>query len=433
MQLVVTGMSHRTAPVAVREQASIGADALGALSPVLMSGGTVLEALVLSTCNRIECYAIVEDVDQAVSHLQQALCDASGIAPELVTQYGYTYFNKRATQHLYRVAAGLDSMVLGEGEILSQIKQALASAQANNTTKTVLHALFQFAIEAGKRVRTETAISHGSVSMGSVAADRLAEVIPDFANAHVMVLGAGQIAAATARRLRSCGVGRMTIANRRPERAVDLGGELHADVTDLATARLMVGDVQAIVVGTAAPFFVLGLDDLTTGQALHVVDLGVPRQVDPRVTDLAGITLIDVDILRSQVHENETLRASFTVAAEAILDEELLKCISWFNTLGLTPLIGSLYALFDEIRQTEIERASRKKPISEAELQVIEHVTKAIIQKILHHPIVQLKVEPDAGKRQVYAEALSALFNLEAPTFESRYVHRRPSDAPVHA
>jgi glutamyl-tRNA reductase len=425
-------MSHRTAPVEVRERASIGPEALREISPALLAGGTVLEAVVLSTCNRIECYAVVSDVDQAAAHLQQVLCEATGVTPDVWQEHGFCFYNKRVTQHLYRVAAGLDSMVVGEGEILSQIKKALGIAQAAGTAKTVLHAIFQFALEAGKRVRTETGISHGSLSMGSVAADRVAQALPDLAGAHVMLLGAGQIAAATARRLRSAGVGRLIIANRTAERAQQLAAEVDAEVMDFATARMVMRDVQAIVVGTSAPGFVLAPNDLTGGQPLMVVDLGVPRQVDPAVADCAGVTLVDVDDLRYQVSQNEAQRAQFQASAEAILDEELLKCISWFNTLGLTPLIGSLYALMDEIRQNEIERALRKHDLGEAERAVLEHVTKAIVQKVLHHPIVQLKVETDEAKRQQYAEALSVLFNLEAPTFESRYVHR-PGGTPVHA
>jgi glutamyl-tRNA reductase len=432
MQLVVTGMSHRTAPVEVRERASIGPDAVRALSPVLLSGGTVLEAVVLSTCNRIECYAVVTDVDQAVVHLQRALRDATNVDAAVWEEHGFSYFNKRATQHLYRVAAGLESMVIGEGEILSQIKQALGIAQSTGTAKTVLHAVFQFALEAGKRVRTETAIGQGSLSMGSVAADRLAETLPDLSKGQVLVVGAGQIAAATARRLRSAGVGRLIIANRTAERAQKLAADVDAEVMDLATARTAMADVDAVVVGTSAPGFVLASADVGTGRPLVVVDLGVPRQVDPAVAACPGVTLVDVDDLRYQVWQNEAQRSQFIHAAETILDEELLKCLSWFNTLGVTPLIGSLYALMDEIRHNEIDRALRKTDMGEAERAVLEHVTKAIVQKILHHPIVQLKVEPDEIKRQQYADALSALFNLEAPTFESRYVHR-PGGTPVHA
>jgi glutamyl-tRNA reductase len=425
-------MSHRTAPVEVRERASIGPDVLRLLGPALLSSGTVLEAIVVSTCNRIECYAVVQDVDAAVAHLRQEICRTTGVTADVWDDYGFTYFNKRATQHLYRVAAGLESMVVGEGEILSQIKQALSVAQETGSAKTVLHALFQFALEAGKRVRSETGICHGSLSMGSVAADRLADTVPDFAKAQVLLIGAGQIAAATARRLRSAGVGRLIIANRTAERAQQLADEVDGEVMDLATARMMMRDVDAIVVGTSAPSFVLGPSDLGAGRPLVVVDLGVPRQVDPGVATLAAVTLVDVDDLRYQVSRNESQRAQYANAAEAILDEELLKCLSWFNTLGLTPLIGSLYALMDEIRHNEIDRALRKHALGDADRQVLEHVTKAIVQKILHHPIVQLKVEPDEVKRQQYAEAISVLFNLEAPTFESRYVHR-PGGTPVHA
>lgn len=432
MQLVVTGMSHRTAPVEVRERASIGPEAMRRLSPALIAGGTVLEAIVVSTCNRIECYAVVSDVDQAVAHLRQTICEATGVDADVWDGYGFSYFNKRATQHLFRVAAGLESMVVGEGEILSQIKQSLGVAQEAGSAKTVLHALFQFALEAGKRVRTETGISHGSLSMGSVAADRLAATVPDFPRAQVLLIGAGQIAAATARRLRSAGVGRLIIANRTAERAQALAAEVDGEVMDLATAKMLLPEMDAVVAGTSAPCYVLGPSDLAGERPLVVVDLGVPRQVDPDVTHRAGTTLVDVDDLRYQVSRNEAQRAQFLDAAEAILDEELLKCLSWFNTLGLTPLIGSLYALMDEIRHNELDRALRKHPLGEAERQVLEHVTKAIVQKILHHPIVQLKVEPDEAKRQQYAEALSALFNLEAPTFESRYVHR-PGGTPVHA
>lgn len=431
MQLVVTGMSFRTAPVEIRERASIAAADLIDLSPRLLADASILETVVLSTCNRIECYAVVSDVDRGVAYLRQALSSAKGIAPDLWGSYGYTYFNKRATQHLYRVAAGLDSLVVGEGEILGQLKLALAAAQAHQTAKTVLNALFQYALEAGKRVRSETDISKGSVSMGSAAVEWLERELGSLNGGHVLLFGAGQISTSTARRLQDSGVARITIANRHPDRAKALADEVGADIVSLSEGRDLLAEVTAAIVGTAAPGYVIGMTDLGDRYPAAIVDLGVPRQVDPMIAERPGLTLCHADELQSLVATNQAQREQYVAAAEAILDEELLKCISWFNSLGVTPLIGSLYALMDEIRTNEIERALRKHALDPQAKQVLEHVTKAIVQKILHHPVVQLKVETDEEKRALYAQALSVLFNLEAQTFEARYVHR--PDRTVHA
>ena len=386
-RLVLVGLSHRVAPVEIRERVALDLEAAAALAAELG------EAVCLSTCNRTELYLAAEDAQEAEAAAAAAL---SRLAGEHLDSL-YRLHDEAAALHLFRVAAGLDSLVPGEGEILGQVRAAYEAG----STGPLLDRVFRQALHAGKRVRHETAIGESPSSVASAAAALAQQVFGDLAGRKVLLIGAGRTAEQAADNLRSRGA-EIVVANRTAAKA-----DLSLD--ELAGA---VAAADVVVAATAAPDFVLRLADVGRRERpLLLVDLAVPRDIDPAIGALDGCYLYDIDDLEAVVAETMTGRRAEAARAEGLVSEEADRFRAWQASLDVVPAIASLRARVEEIRERELDRVRGR--LSEKERSAVESVTARIVDKLLHLPTVRMKQAAAAADGAAYAEAVRHLFDLE--------------------
>ena len=391
MKLLVVGTSHRLAPVEVRERVALDGEGEAALAQRLGESG---EAVCLSTCNRTELYLAAADADAAGDRATAALADLGRIARVELEPYLYRLEQGAAATHLFRVAAGLDSLVPGEGEIQGQVR----SAYERGAVGPLLDRLFRQALHAGKRVRTETAIGESPASVASAAAALAAQVFGDLGGRRIVVIGAGKVGELAARNLVSRGAELTFVANRTLDRASSLaerfGGEALA--LDALGPELEAADI--VVSSTAARETILAREQVEhalsarRGRPLLLVDLAVPRDVDPTVKELHGCFLYDIDDLQSVVEETLTGRRGEAARAEAIVAREGEQFRRWLGSLDSVPAIASLRERAEAIRRGELAKAGpRLADLSEHERHAVESLTNQIVNKLLHQPIMRLK------------------------------------------
>ena len=406
MKLTLAGVSHHKAPIELRERVALDLEACRDLAARLEG-----EAVVLSTCNRTELYLVRDEhaEEVAVATLSELAGDrAADLAAAL-----YRLRDEAAALHLFRVAAGLDSLVPGEGEILGQVRTAFEAGSPG----PFLDKLFRQALHTGRRVRLETAISESPASVPSAAAALAQQVFDDLSGRRVLVLGAGKISEATARNLVSRGADVAVVANRTLQHGEELARRLRARAVELdaIAAELELADV--VVSATSASDHVLTRDEVAAGlrgrkgRPLLLLDLAVPRDLDPAINDLDGCFLYDVDDLEAVVAETISGRRSEAAQAERLVADEADRFREWQAALDVVPTIASLRALAEEIRDSELARAGGR--LSESERRHVESVTSQILAKLLHLPTIRMKEAAAAADGVVYADVVRHLFGLE--------------------
>lgn len=415
------GINHRTAPVAVREQLSC---TLADLRPHLPIAAAP-EVALISTCNRLEIYAHWPQGNpqgpspREIDLLGEALAQAVGTETEAVTPYCVEHTGWAAAEHLYRVAAGLDSLVLGEPQILGQVTDAYETAAALGTTGPVLKTLFQGAIRVGKRARTETAISHNPASISSVALN-LAEVCAgSLATQHVVVVGLGTMGQLTLKALQARGVKRVTLLNRGRARAQSLAQQLHYDSAPLEQLPHILTSADVLICATSAsePLVTRHLMERVMAdreaRPLVALDLAVPRDIEPAIGDIPGVQLFDLDDLRGNLDKALEARQREVPRVEALITEELAQLKIAWQQLPLQPLITDLRQKAEGIRQRELARTRRH--LKEVDPQVweqIQHLSRALVNQLLHEPTTRLRQKATTPQIDTYANAVRDLFNL---------------------
>ena len=419
MELLMLGLNHKTAPVDVRERFSIPKAAVKNGLANLGEYEGILEAVVLSTCNRSEMYAVVEDAGHDLKTLKQFLFDLTG-NEENIDEYLYHYADEECIHHLFEVASSLDSLVLGEGQILSQVKEAYAMSREAGTTSTVLNTLFHRAIATGKRVRTETRIQFNSVSVSYAAVELAREALGELHEASALIFGAGKMAELTAQHLMSHGVKKIYVTNRHIERAELLAAQFDGEAVPFAEAMRRAVDVDVIVTSTGAPHYVIKpwetrqLMTKRKGRPLFLIDIAVPRDVDPEVGEIKGVTLYNIDALEEVVDEHIEERRHEAKQAEKIVQEEVASIMERFQYLSFRPLMARLSDRCERIRTREVKRASSKLPdLTEEEWRQVEHMSRMIVRKILRMPMMKLNAAAGTEQEQFYIEAMRALFKLD--------------------
>jgi glutamyl-tRNA reductase len=428
--LLLVGLSHRTAPVELRERIDLQTRGIGATLRELLARGSVREAAVVSTCNRVELYAACDDVARAKSDLTGFMTDMSSlpaaeavkIAPSL-----YDATNLDATRHLFRVAAGLDSLVVGEPQILGQIKEAHAAATDARTAGPVLNRLFHASFATGKRVRTETSLGSGAVSISYAAAALARKIFGDVKGRTVLVLGAGEMGKLTALHLKSQGVQHVTIVSRTMAHAARtaeaIGGAVAAPWDDMDTA-LVASDIVVTATGASSPIVTKARLESVMRQRrnrpLFIVDIAVPRDVEAAAGEIEQVFLYNIDDLQTTVRENLARRASEVARAEAIVDDEVDKFSAWFRSRGVIPTVVALRQRFEAIRRAELERLEFKLSALPPDARSrVDEITHLIVEKLLLTPTEQLKAAGDVETITAYAEALTRLFGLSEPDQQS--------------
>lgn len=415
MSIAVLGVNHLTAPLEVRERFAHAAHEVpGALARVLSAGAE--GGVLLSTCNRTEFY--LADPQEPVSETVWALLGERLTGERAAQQYGYAERDRDAVRHLYRVSAGLDSMVLGESQIQGQVREAweVSRGQAG----PVMHRLFQSALLVGARVRNETKLGIGAASVPSAAVAVAGKIFGDLTGRSALILGAGDMAELAAQCLVAEGARVTLVANRTYERARAIAEQLGARALSLEEAWPHFADTDIVLCSTSAPHAVVTWERVASviegrgGRPLCILDLAVPRDVDPAVGQLENVFLYDVDDLQAVAGQAAALRRGEIPAAEHIVSEEVERFWSWYGGLAVVPALKEFRERLDDVRAAEFQRAVRRfKHLQPEDREQLEQFSRALLSKFLHHPTVALKTAAERGRGYALLEALKELFGLE--------------------
>jgi glutamyl-tRNA reductase len=420
LHLLLVGISHRTAPVELRERLDFHTRGLCDSMRRLSERGPAREVVVVSTCNRAELYAACDDVGTTEAAFTGFISEFHDIPPSHIRPHAYGLSDLDAARHLFRVAAGLDSLVMGEPQILGQLKQAHITAAEARTAGPILNRLFHSSFAAGKRVRTETGLGSGAVSVSYAAVSLARKIFGDLRGRAVLVIGAGEMGKLTARHMKSQGVEDVTIVSRTMANAARtaeaIGGARAAD-WDHLDAALVKSDIVITATGAAAPILtgmhVRRVMRRRRNRPLFIIDIAVPRDVDASAGEIEQVILYNIDDLQSTVRENLARRASEVARAEAIVAEEVAKFGAWLRARGAVPTVVALRERFESIRRAELERLDFKLSALPPEARArVDEITHLIVEKLLLTPTEQLKALSDEDTIAACSEALNRLFGL---------------------
>ena len=426
MSLIVVGLNHNTAPVEMRERVAVPSSRIVKAVHDLASRNHLAEVVLLSTCNRTEIYVRCTKFHNGVSDVQDFLADQASLEPDDFAEHLYTYYDDGAVAHLFRVAAGLDSMIVGEGEILGQVREAWMLSEKEGASGPLLDRVFRHAIEAGKRARSETSISRNTLSVSSAAVSLAEQHLGTLDNRSVLILGAGDVAQGMARALAAAGVSDVAVANRTHARAVELAARVGGRSVTLAEVGDVLANVDLLLTATDSTEVHVERQDIEAvmevraGRPLVVVDVAVPRDVDPGVGLITGVALFDMDSLKAFTDASLYERRREVPKVQGILMEELERFQLDRTMRTVVPLITALRERGEEVRNNELARSSsRLAGLSDEERATVEALTKSIVSKLLHEPTLRLKESAGSARGELLADAMAALFDIEEPGDES--------------
>jgi glutamyl-tRNA reductase len=421
--LLALGVSHKTAPLPVRERLALPEGRAVSVLRELVGHADVHEAVAISTCNRTEVYLVVSDAVEAESATLAILARQAGIPPTDLLGTIYALRDTEAVRHLFEVAAGLDSMIVGEAEVQGQVKRAYELALVEGVTGPVSNRLFRDALAAGKRVRTETSISRAHVSVSSVAVELARAALGELDTRNVLVIGAGENGELTARALHERGVNTVFVANRRYDRAIGLAQRFSGHAVRFEDLPRQLLEADIVVSATASPHQIVGRDELALvteqrgGRPLLMIDIAVPRDIEPSVREVPGVTLYDMDDLQREVARNMGTREAEAVRARQLVDQEVDRFNAWLASLDVVPTIAALRELGDGVvEQVLRENESRWESLSDADRARLDVMARAVVNRLLHEPTLRLKGAVDGDRSYVYVQALRELFGLEVET-----------------
>jgi glutamyl-tRNA reductase len=420
MHLLLVGINHRTAPVEVRERVDFQARGLHAALRALAERGSAREAVVVSTCNRAEVYVACDDDAATRRDLVHFVSEYNGVSPGDVSAHIYDVVDLEVARHLFRVAAGLDSLVMGEPQILGQVKDAHTAAGEARTAGPVLNRLFHASFGVGKRVRSETGLGSGAVSVSYAAVALARKIFGDLNGRNVAVIGAGEMGKLTALHMKSQAVSHVTIVSRTMSHAARtaeaIGGASAAPWEEL-DAVIGASDIVITATGAAAAILtkarIASIMRPRRNRPLFIIDIAMPRDVDPAAGEIEQVFLYNIDDLQATVRENLARRASEVSRAETIVGEEVDKFAVWYRSRGVIPTVVALRERFEAIRRAELERLHFKLSTLPPDARArVDEITHLIIEKLLLMPTEQLKALNDADTAGAYSEALTRLFGL---------------------
>ncbi|WP_017295578.1 glutamyl-tRNA reductase [Geminocystis herdmanii] len=421
MNIIVVGLSHKTAAVEVREKLSIPEAKIEESIKHLLSYPHIEEVGIISTCNRLEIYAVVKETEQGVKEITQFLAEIGHLSLHSLRRHLFILLHQDAIRHLMRVSAGLESLVLGEGQILAQVKNTHKLSTKYQGMGRLLDRLFKQAMSAGKRVRTETNIGTGAVSISSAAVELVDMKLDDLSRQKVSIIGAGKMSRLLVQHLISKGVSDITIVNRSVSRSKELAKQfpqIELKLNLLEEMMEIVRDSDIVFTSTGATQPILDKNNLCSIECHHsimLVDISVPRNVASDVEELDFIVAYNVDDLKAVVAQNQASRREMAREAELLLEEEIEAFELWWQSLETVPTISCLRSKIEEIREQELEKALSRlgSEFAEKHQEVIEALTRGIVNKILHDPMVQLRSQQDIEARRKALQTLQTLFNLE--------------------
>ena len=435
VSLLALGVSHKTAPVALRERLALPEGRAVSVLTELVAHAAIHEAVAVYTCNRTELYLVASDAVEAESEALSALSRQAGIPPTELIASLYSLRGMDAARHLFAVAAGLESMIVGEAEVQGQVKRAYELALVEGVTGPITNRLFRDALGAGKRARTETGIGRLRVSVSSVAVELARALLGELSSRRVLVIGAGENGELTAKALRERGVETVFVANRRYDRAIGLAQRFNGKAVrfDDLPAELVRADI--VVSSTGSPHQIVGSDELALvveqrqGRPLLLIDIAVPRDIDPTVRELRGITLYDMDDLQREVARNMNGREAEAAKARVIVEREVERFAEWLAILDVVPTVAALRQRGEEIVQRVLrENEPRWERLGEADRRRVEAMARSIVNRLLHEPTLRIKSAAERGGSYVHLQALRELFALDPQALDDELAAEREGE-----
>jgi glutamyl-tRNA reductase len=426
MELVVIGLNHRTAPIEIRERLAFPQDQIEEALRRAKALPSLKENMILSTCNRVELYAASRHTEQAISDLKNFVASYHNLPLKEFDRALYTFTGEEAVKHIFRVASSLDSMVVGEPQILGQIKDAYNASAQSSASGLILHRLLHRAFHVAKRVRTETGISNSAVSVSSVAVDLARKIFEDLAGKTVLLIGAGEMCELAAQHLVSGGIDKVLVTNRTFERAITLAQHFQGEAIAFQEMTTGLRRTDIVISATDSSHYLLAHDQVSKvmrdrkQNPLFFIDIADPRDIEPRVGEIENVYLYNIDDLQKVAYENMRGREKEAQKAEATVQEEVVKFVQWYRTLDVTPTIVALRKKFEEIRKRELEKTLSLHPnLSDKEKRSLESMTSAIVNKILHEPLTFLKRSNEDAVSDLYLDTLQTLFRLQERSQET--------------
>jgi len=420
MEIFLIGLSHKTAPVEVREKFCIPREGIKEFLGRMAGIPGVREGLLLSTCNRTEVLSIVECGDEVLTRIKGLLAGIAGVSVDELNSYLYVHRGEGAVKHLFRVSASLDSMILGEPQILGQVKEAYSQAVESKFSGLILNKLFHRSFFVAKRVRTETKIAKQAVSVSYAAVELAKKILGNLEDKRVLLIGAGEMSELAARHLTSQGVHEILVTNRTPSRALELAQELRGKTVSFEDFPKELKNVDIVLSSTGSPHYIIYYEQLTEvirarkNRPMFFIDIAVPRDVDPKINEIDNVYVYDIDDLQGIVESNKEERKKEVQKAEEIVIQGVKAFNQWLNSLDVVPTILALRGRMEEIRRREIEKTlSLLKNVSEEERKALDLLTNSIINKILHYPISLLKHQQTRDHGKLYVEMTRRIFHLD--------------------
>jgi glutamyl-tRNA reductase len=422
MPIILVGLNHRTAPISLLERLAVGEEILPKALHQLSTFEHVLEGAILSTCNRVEIYALVSKFHGGAQDLRNFMAEFCHVAPEDFADHLYTYHDEAAVRHLFRVSCGIDSMVVGETEILGQVRRAYQVAQEEGTVQRILGGAFRQALRAGKRARTGTEIARNPVSISSAAVELAKRAFEGktLEGMKVVIVGAGKMGRLAAQALVQWGATDVTVVNRSEAKARQLAASFNAVFRPFEELQAAIAAADIVLSSTTAPGTVIERTMVEQalvsrgGRPLFIVDIAVPRDVEPSVGDLDEVILRDIDDLKGVVESNRESRLGEVSKVEAIISEDLGKFDAWQHSTEIAPTIGALVERADLLRREEIEKLQRHlATMTPEQRDAVDHLTRRLVAKLLHDPITKARELSASTQGHTYLSALRELFELD--------------------
>ncbi len=417
---VIVGLNHRSASLEIREKMSFKSSEMGKALQDLNKYPGIQGTVILSTCNRLEVYTMTANPETGVNSIKRYLAQHGGLDEQETREFIYTYTSEEAIRHLFRVVSGLDSMVLGETQVLGQVADAYEEAGKAKVTNKVLNVLFQNALTIGKRVRSETLIDQHPVSISYTAVELAEQKFGELCGKSILILGAGEMSALTAKHLVAAGAATVLVSNRSYDRAVLLAREFSGQAIHFNQMDEFLAKVDIVISATASPHFVLMPERMRkvmeerAGRPLLLIDIALPRDIHPDVRRLAGVSLYDIDDLQGVVDKHLHARELAAKQAEKIIEEETGQFLKWHNSLYVIPTIVALQEKAEQIKETQLKRAlERLGGLTQKQEKAVRSLANSIVNQFLHIPITNLKELADTRQGHLYTETLQDLFELD--------------------
>lgn len=425
MNIIIVGLNHKSAPVEIREKLSFTPDGLGAAFENILTDRGISEAVINSTCNRVEVVIVAPDQDKGELEIKKYLADYSGFKLEELDLHLYSHRGEDAVKHLFKVAAGLDSMVMGEPQILGQVKDAYTYANDHKAAGIIIRKLFHKTFSVAKKIRTETKIGESAVSISFAAVELAKKIFSSIEDKSVMLIGAGEMAELAAKHFKNSGIENIMVANRTYEKAVELSNTFNGRPIMFREFTHYLKDVDIVLASTGAQKFIIHEEDVKRvmkdrkQSPMFFIDISVPRNIDPLVNNIANAYVYDVDDLQGVVSSNMGEREKEAQYALEIIEEEIPKFYRWVKSLDVVPTIRAMQNGFEEIRKAELDKflnsLGDKLPekLTEKEAKSLDMMTRAIVKKILHNPMSHLRKQSDSVDGDFYIEAARKLFDIK--------------------